>query len=59
MMHVIRISDVEIISMLMPSSASASNIRAAYPGAFWIPAPTIDTLATRPSVVISWNRGRG
>jgi hypothetical protein len=29
MMQVIRMSDVEIISMLMPASASAPNIRAA------------------------------
>ena len=29
------------------------RLRAAYPGAFWIPAPTMETLATEASVVMS------
>ena len=38
--HEIRIDDVLIISMLTPSSESASNILAATPGFVFMPAPT-------------------
>ena len=38
--HEMRIADVEIISMLMPLSASVSNIVAATPGFDFMPAPT-------------------
>ena len=41
----IRIVEVEIISMLTPSSASVRNILAAMPGDVYIPAPTRETLA--------------
>src|SRR5439155_22344879 len=50
-MQVIRTSEVEIISMFTPASASVPNMRAAYPGALCSPAPTIETLATEASVV--------
>ena len=53
MIVVIRISEVEIISMFTSASASARNMRAAYPGAFWMPAPTIEIFATDVSVVSS------
>ena len=49
-MHEMRIDDVEIISMLTPSDASASNISAATPGWLFIPAPTSEILAMSPSV---------
>ena len=45
-----RIDDVEIISMLMPSAASASNMSAATPGLLLIPAPTSESLAIASSV---------
>ena len=41
--HEIRIVDVLIISMLMPSVASISNILAAMPGCVFMPAPTSET----------------
>src|SRR5205085_10887023 len=44
--HEIRIGEVEIISMLIPSAASASNMSAATPGWLFIPAPTSETFAT-------------
>src|SRR6059036_900078 len=47
--HVIRISDVLIISMLTPPSARARNMRAAMPGVPSIPVPTIDSLAMPPA----------
>ena len=46
-----RIDEVEMISMLMPASASASNMSAATPGWVFIPAPTSDTFAMPGSVV--------
>ena len=46
---VILISEVEIIWMLMPSSASVRNMRAAMPACERMPMPTIDTLAMRSS----------
>ena len=49
-MHDTRIDDVEMISMLMPASASASNMSAATPGSLRMPAPTSETLATSASV---------
>jgi hypothetical protein len=45
-----RIDDVEIISMLMPSAAKASNMSAATPGLLLIPAPTSESLAIASSV---------
>jgi hypothetical protein len=45
-----RIVEVEIISMLTPSSASTRNILAAMPGDDFMPAPTSDTLA----MSLSW-----
>jgi hypothetical protein len=42
-MQEIRIGDVEIISMLIPSRASASNIVAVTPGFVFMPAPTTET----------------
>ena len=48
-MHVMRISDVLIISMLTPASASARNIRAAMPGAPSMPVPTMESLAIPPA----------
>ena len=39
------IDDVEMISMLIPASASASNMSAATPGWLFIPAPISETLA--------------
>ena len=45
-----RIAEVEIISMLMPSSASVSNIVAATPGFDFMPAPTMLTRAMSRSV---------
>ena len=50
MTHEIRIEDVEIISMLMPSAASASNMSAATPGWLFIPAPTSESFAIASSV---------
>ena len=44
-----RIVDVEIISMLTPSSASTRNIFAATPGDDFMPAPTSETLAMSSS----------
>ena len=44
-MQVMRISEVVIISMFMLASASALNMRAAYPGEFVMPVPTALTLA--------------
>ena len=46
-----RIEEVEIISMLMPASASVWNIFAATPGWDRMPAPTSDTLPTSGSAV--------
>ena len=46
-----RIGEVEIISMLMPSSASASNMSAATPGWDFIPAPTSESFAMSSSIV--------
>src|SRR5688500_11264177 len=43
--HETRIDDVEMISMLIPLSASTSNMSAATPGWVFIPAPINDTLA--------------
>ena len=40
-----RIDEVEMISMLIPASASASKMSAATPGWLFIPAPTTETLA--------------
>src|SRR6516225_9146312 len=40
MTQVMRMADVEIISMLMPASASVSNIVADTPACVFIPAPT-------------------
>ena len=48
-------AEVEIISMLIPASASTSNVRAATPGLDFIPAPTRLTRAIPASVV---TRGR-
>src|SRR5262249_13619817 len=48
--HEIRIDDVEIISMLIPSRARTSNISAATPGWVFMPAPTSET---RP-ISASW-----
>ena len=45
-----RIGEVEIISMLMPSAASASNRSAATPGWAFMPAPTSDTFAIWSSI---------
>src|SRR5581483_5412438 len=45
MMQVMRISLVEISSMLIPASARVRNIVAAMPGVLSIPVPTTDTLA--------------
>ena len=45
----ILISEVEIIWMLMPSSARVRNICAAMPACERMPMPTIDTLAIRSS----------
>src|SRR5207247_778099 len=47
----IRIGDVEIISMLMPSPASTSNMSAATPGWDFIPAPTSETFAMASSTL--------
>ena len=47
-------AEVEIISMLMPSLASVSNIVAATPGLVFMPAPTSDTL--RDVVVVASRR---
>ena len=43
--HEMRMDEVEMISMLMPASASASNMSAATPGWLFIPAPTSETFA--------------
>ena len=43
--------EVEIISMLMPASASVSNVRAVTPGWVFMPTPTSDTRATSSSPV--------
>ena len=43
--HDVRMAEVEIISMLMPSPASTSNIVAATPGFDFMPAPTMLTRA--------------
>ena len=48
--HEIRIDDVEMISMLIPASASASNMSAATPGWVFIPAPTSEIFAMSASV---------
>jgi hypothetical protein len=48
-----RIVEVEIISMLTPASASASNIAAATPGLDFMPAPTSETLAMPGSATTS------
>ena len=48
--HEMRIVDVLIISMLMPSVASTSNIFAATPGCVFMPAPTSETRPTSSSV---------
>ena len=50
-MHEIRMVEVEIISMLIPSSARVSNMVAAIPGCDFIPAPTSDTRAMSASAV--------
>src|SRR5690606_13197652 len=50
---VILISEVEIIWMLMPSSASVRNICAAMPACERMPMPTTDTLAIRSSPLTS------
>ena len=50
-MHEMRIGDVEIISMLIPSPASVSNIVAVTPGWVFIPAPTTETCATSSSAI--------
>ena len=44
------ISDVLMISMLIPFPDSAPNIREAVPGLPSIPAPTMETLATSSSI---------
>ena len=49
-----RIDEVEMISMLIPASASASNMSAATPGLLRIPAPTSDTLPMSASQVCPW-----
>ena len=51
--HEILIGEVEIISMLIPSSASVSNTVAATPGCDRIPAPMIETLPISGSVSIA------
>ena len=48
-MHEIRMVEVEIMSMLIPSAASVSNMVAVTPGCVFIPAPTSDTRATSSS----------
>ena len=48
--HEMRIVDVLIISMLMPSVASVSNILAAMPGCVFMPAPMSETRPICPSV---------
>ena len=48
-----RISLVEIISTLISASLSARNIREAYPGADWMPVPTILTLPSSSSATTS------
>ena len=45
--------DVEIISMLMPSAASVSNMVADTPGWVFMPAPMIDTVAMSGSAMTS------
>ena len=50
-MHEVRIVEVEIMSMLISSSASVSNIVAAMPGCVFMPTPTRDTRATSESAV--------
>ena len=69
--HEIRIGDVEMIAMLMPAAASASNMSAATPGSDFMPAPTSETFPcggpwTRLPPRSSWatpatpaRRGRG
>src|SRR5262249_11792892 len=47
----IRIGDVEIISMLIPSPASTSNMSAATPGCVFMPAPTSESLAIPSSML--------
>ena len=53
MTHEILIGDVEIISMLMPSSPSVAKTFAATPGCDFIPAPTIETLPIVSSATTS------
>ena len=48
-----RMVEVEIISMLTPASARASNMAAATPGLDFMPAPTSDTLAMSGSATTS------
>ena len=48
-----RIVEVSIIWMLMPSAASTRNIFAATPGSLFIPAPTSVTLPIWSSVISS------
>ena len=43
------ISEVEIMSMLIPASANVENMRAATPGWLRMPTPTMETLATLSS----------
>ncbi|MNN87200.1 hypothetical protein D3C81_2047180 [compost metagenome] len=47
------ISEVLTMLMLMPSSEMASNILAATPGLLTIPAPTMETLTSPVSEVVS------
>ncbi len=49
--QLIRIAEVEIISMLMPAAARVSNTVAATPGFDFMPAPTTLTRAMSPSLV--------
>jgi len=51
--HEMRMVEVEIISMLTPALARASNMAAATPGLDFIPAPTSDTLAMSESATTS------
>ena len=44
-----RISEVLIISMLIPASARARNMRPAIPGVPSMPVPTIESLAMPPA----------
>src|SRR5919112_2633173 len=50
----ILIGEVEIISMLMPSSPSVEKTRAATPGWDFIPAPTTDTFPIAGSSATEW-----